>query len=315
MLLHLNSITLQTTGGYSSDLNGNVEIFNKTLKRGAGVLLANAGLELPYWCYATVHYCNVHNFLSYNHDKTKRAFEAWYGRRPIWKDSRIFGCDIYVVNESGSKNDLKNATCHKFLGWGASTQMVHYLDSHSNRIKRARHVYFDDFSSSTPIEKLSPGGILLRFENAPPQIDAVPEVSKIQDTNRLVLNVQAPCPSPILDHKNTTLDDKNVRVSAHSLSFDSEVLNFHLNPDPSPFPEDATHSYKVDISNSKTRPFGLFIQYDIHFGIPLVKEILPTSPWYISLPSKFRRNIWILGLDNTEPIAPSAAYDTLEHCV
>ena len=122
-VLHVNNITFQTTGGYSSDLNGNVEVFNKILKRGAGALLTNSGLELPYWCYATVHYCNIHNFLSFNHSKTMIAHEAWYGKRPNWKDFRIFGCGIYVVSDSGTKNDLKKATCHKFLGWGASTQM------------------------------------------------------------------------------------------------------------------------------------------------------------------------------------------------
>ena len=89
-LLHGNNITLQTIGGYSSDLNGNVEVFNKTLKPGACALLANSGLELPYWCYATVHYCNIHNFLSFNHNKTKTAYEACYGKRPHWRDFRIF---------------------------------------------------------------------------------------------------------------------------------------------------------------------------------------------------------------------------------
>ena len=84
-LLHTFNITLQTTGSYSSDLNGNVEIFNKILKRGSGALLTNAGPPIPYWCYASVHFCNLHNFLSYNHDKSKTAFEAWYGQNLIGK--------------------------------------------------------------------------------------------------------------------------------------------------------------------------------------------------------------------------------------
>ena len=47
-----NGIALQSTGGYSSDLNGNVEIYNKVLKRGTGALLANAGLKDIFWSYA-----------------------------------------------------------------------------------------------------------------------------------------------------------------------------------------------------------------------------------------------------------------------
>ena len=102
-LLHINNITLQTTGGYSSDWNGNVEVFNKTLKRGAGALLANAGLTLPMWCYVTVHYRNISKFLLLNHDGIKTAFGAWYNQKPNWRDFRVFGCDIYVMNENDSK--------------------------------------------------------------------------------------------------------------------------------------------------------------------------------------------------------------------
>ena len=43
-LLFNAGITLQTTGGYSSDLNGNVEILNKLIKRTCGAILASSGL-------------------------------------------------------------------------------------------------------------------------------------------------------------------------------------------------------------------------------------------------------------------------------
>ena len=115
-LLHTNGISLQSTGGYSSDLNGNVEVFNKTLKRGTGALLANAGLKEIFWCYASIHFCNLHNYLSFNHDKTLTAFEAWYGKRPHWHYFRTFGCDVYVIDENNSKNSLTKATKHTFLG-------------------------------------------------------------------------------------------------------------------------------------------------------------------------------------------------------
>ena len=43
-LLFNAGITLQTTGGYSSGLNGNVEILNKLIKRTCGAILASSGL-------------------------------------------------------------------------------------------------------------------------------------------------------------------------------------------------------------------------------------------------------------------------------
>lgn len=85
----------------------------------------------------------------------------------------MFGCDLYVVKETTSKNDLVKASRHRFLGYGASTTTVHYLETGTNKVKRARHVYFDDFSSSTPTPDLSPGAQIIRHEHMqtpPPSI-------------------------------------------------------------------------------------------------------------------------------------------------
>lgn len=264
-LLLANNITLQTTGGYSSDLNGNVEVLNKVLKRGTGAILASSGIPLPFWCYAVVHFACLLNFLSYNHDKSKTAYEAWYNKKPRWSDFRIFGCDIYVVTETTSKNDLIKANHHRFLGWGASTALVHYLDSVTNTIKRARHIYFDDHSSSTAEAEQSPGAHLIKNDG-----------------------VDAP-------------------------SIDETLLNLHLRQDPDPFKNNKIFDHSVDISKGIHFPFGIFIQFDEHFGIPFVKEIPSSSPWYTNLPAKFRRNIWILSIESTEPITATAAYDAIQH--
>ena len=247
MLLHTFNITLQTTGSYSSDLNGNVEIFNKILKPGSGALLANAGLPIPYWCYVSVHFCNLHNFLSYNHDKSKTAYEAWYGQKPNWKNFRVFGCDVYVLKETGSKNTLTKATCHKYLGWGSSTSLIHYLDSDTGNIKRARHVYFDDFSSATPYGKLSPGGLLLRNEISPPSTHDIHKSTPIE-------KVEKDNSEHVTNNQETTPTD------TQSPNFSSDILNFHLQPDPAPFPENRTFEYTVDLSNRRSHPFGIFIQ-------------------------------------------------------
>ena len=261
--MHTNNIHLQTTGGYSSDLNGNVEVFNKTLKRGTGALLTNAGLPEIFWCYGAIHYSNLHNYLSYNHNKTMTAFEAWYGKKPHWHNFRVFGCDIYVIDESKSKNVLTKATKHTFLGWGASTSTAHYFDKNTEEIKRARHVYFDDYSSATPEEELSPGARLLR--NTTPELPF----------------------------------------------FDPSSLHFHTRPEPNPFKHKNIIEHTVDISICTHHQYGIQITYDEHFGLPFVKKIENTSPWYLNLPGNFRRNVWILAINSSEPITPTSAYEAI----
>ena len=264
-LLHTNGIVIQWTGGYSSDLNGNVEIFNKTLKRGTGALLANAGLKEIFWCYASIRYCNLHNYLSYNHDKSKTAFEAWYGKRPQWNNFRIFGADIYVLDETTSKNSMTKATKHTFLGWGTSTKTIHYLDSKTNEIKRARHVYFDDHSTATDEKDLTSGAKILRNTNP-----------------------------------NTPY-------------FDEKIINLHETPSPDPFRDNDLNEHKVDLILAPVYRYGIINSFDEYIGLPFAKYIDNTSPWYLLVPPKFRRNVWIVYINATEPITPTAAYEAITH--
>ena len=94
--------------------------------------------------------------------------------------------------------------------------------------------------------------------------------------------------------------------------FDNEILNFHLRPGPSPFASNQIFEHVVNFNSITTHPFGVFITYDDHFGLPFVKEISVNSPWYVNLPAKFRRNIWILGISSSELITASSAYDALK---
>ena len=48
------------------------------------------------------------------------------------------------------------------LGVGPSTSTVYCLETDTNKIKRARHVYFDDFAIPTPDDQFSLGAHILR---------------------------------------------------------------------------------------------------------------------------------------------------------
>lgn len=174
--------------------------------------------------------------------------------------------------------------------------MIHYLDSSINTIKRARHVYFDDFASATPYEKLSPGGHLLRNESTPP----------IQETTSTTCNDKISSPTstatPNTDDPVTVEKcDKNglstIKLSVSptpsiaSPKFDTNLVNLHTQKDPDPFEHNKLHTYQIDLFTHRHYPFGIFISYDTHYGLPFVKEIPSTCPWYKNLPAKFRRNI------------------------
>ena len=234
------------------------------------------------------------------------AYEAWYVTKPHWDNFRVFGWDVYVVNESGSKNDLIKAKRHRFLDWSASTTTIHYLETNTNKIKRARHVYFDDFSSSTPLAELSPGAQIIRHEHTttpPPVIEKV-EVKK--DTES-ILQI------PSDDLKSTSSISLPLHCVPFTPRFDNETFNLHLRPDPHPFASNQMYEHTVDLPSASTHPFGILITCDDHFGLPFVKEIPIHSPWYVNLPAKFRRNIWVIGISLSEPITATSAYDTLQY--
>ena len=211
------------------------------------------------------HFSNLSNYLSYNHDKSKTAFEAWHGRKLKWTDFRVFGADIYVLNEKESKNTFAKASKHTFLGWGTSTKTVHYLDSTTNEVKRARHVYFDDHSTATDNKDLTLGAKILR--------NAVPDTPY----------------------------------------FDESILNLHMKPPTNPFDNNDLFEYEVNLATNTNYPYGIIISFDEYYGLPFIKQIEETSPWYHLLPPKFRRNIWILSINTSEPITPTVAYDTISH--
>jgi hypothetical protein len=76
------NITLETTGGYASFLNGKVERPNCTIADMVRALYFNAGHSTDKWCYAAetaadIYYLTLHSALGIS------PYEAWYGTKPI----------------------------------------------------------------------------------------------------------------------------------------------------------------------------------------------------------------------------------------
>jgi len=144
-LLLLHTITLQTTGGYASSLNGKSESLNKVAKYTVSSILASTRMDPMFWCFALSHGNNVIRNMSLNPSKTMTSKQAWTSKKPDWSEFRIPFCDVYVLD---STLTIGTAKKHTFLTFGASTSIIYYWDSEKRCIKRCHHAYFDDYSTS-----------------------------------------------------------------------------------------------------------------------------------------------------------------------
>ena len=61
MLLKEFKITAQTTGGYSSWINGKSERHNQTINNMTRTALYDSGLKIPLWCFALESMADTYN--------------------------------------------------------------------------------------------------------------------------------------------------------------------------------------------------------------------------------------------------------------
>jgi hypothetical protein len=178
-LLLQHSITLETTGGYASFLNGKVERPNRTIADMVHALYFNAGHSPDKWCYAAetaadIYRLTLHSALGIS------PYEAWYGVKPRIDDLRVWGCTVYVCNPSPKKTDSKVQRGY-FMGFTKSRLLIRWLDPSTDTIKHACAVRFDEHdvplsSTNTP----SPGSLLLRDD---PSITIPQPTTEIDITN------------------------------------------------------------------------------------------------------------------------------------
>ena len=266
-LIHLESIVLETTGGYASSKNGKAESLNKSIKHLILTALVAANKSLDFWCFAMQHQNHTIRNLSLTPSKLMTAKEAWTGIKPKWHDFRIPFCDVYVIHDD---NQLGTASRHTFLCFGPSTSIVYYFDEKMTSVKRAHHVYFDDYSSGRDTSQETPGSRLL---------------------------------------KNASLTSNDLDLQPSKIQHLKEYIS---NPINSPFELNDLFYHLVDMSIEKPPHFGIDIKFDDAFGLPIIHNIHPNSSFFNHLPVRYRRNIWIVSIENEEPITPSAAYDAIQ---
>ena len=162
-LLISKRILMETTGGYSSNLNGKDERQHRTNSEMVRVMLYLSGLDDSYWClalsYATFlkrRWCSYPDIIT--------PYERWHKTKPDFRKIHLFGAPVYVY-EKEDKKLVHNNKVGIFLGYSTSTAVVLYRSMKNKEILRCHHARIDDAfqhpDSNSHFSK-TPASILIR---------------------------------------------------------------------------------------------------------------------------------------------------------
>jgi len=160
------SISLESTGGYASFLNGKVERPHRTIGQMVRAMLLNSGLPSTLWCYAAETAADIYRY-TFHSALNKTPYEAWYGVKPHINNLRVWGCHVYVRIPNPKKLEQRVVRGY-FLGFTKSRLIVRWYDSETKLVKHASAVRFDE--TNTPLtadDKLSPGALILSGDPSP----------------------------------------------------------------------------------------------------------------------------------------------------
>ena len=203
LLISLNVI-METTGGYSSHLNGKDERQHRTHAEAVRSMLYLAGLPESFWCLALAY----HTFLQRrwcNYPETVTPYEKWHKNKPDYRSIHMFGVPVYVFE----KDDRKLVQSNKigiFLGYSSTTAVVIYQDCKTKELKRCHHARIDDYLQH-PDTNLhfcdTPAAIMLRdlyatIDTIPPCKDKLTHIeSPFSPENLFTYNVVLPPNGPL----------------------------------------------------------------------------------------------------------------------
>jgi len=153
-------ISLETTGGYASFLNGKVERHHRTIAQMVRAMLLNSGLPSTLWCYAAEAAADIYRY-TYHSALQMTPYEAWYGTKPHINNLRVWGCYVYVRIPDPKKLDHRVTRGH-YLGFTKSRLIVRWYDPSTQTVKHASAVRFDEHNTRLhPTDTLSPGALIL----------------------------------------------------------------------------------------------------------------------------------------------------------
>ena len=108
--------------------------------------LTNSGLDDTFWCFAPEDVVFKQRRILHTSIGTT-PYQAWFDRIPHYRDMRIFGSHVYVVNTDVTRQKLDPRTfLGFFLKFASTTRVIVYYNPRTKKIARSSHVYFDELN-------------------------------------------------------------------------------------------------------------------------------------------------------------------------
>ena len=159
-------VTLQTTGGYSSWLNGKSERHIQTISNMIHAAFYDSGLPMKLWCFNAEYQAYIYNSLL--HTATNEQPEYyWYGIHRSIHDLHIWGCSIHPITPHPTKLQPRTSKGY-FMGITSSQSIIKWWDIASpNKIKYCTSAKFNEYLTYIPNGDLSPGSIIMQGKPMP----------------------------------------------------------------------------------------------------------------------------------------------------
>eukprot|EP00978_Attheya_sp_CCMP212_P023543 scaffold72435_cov57-Attheya_sp.AAC.1 len=246
-------------------------------------MLQSRGHQDNKWCYAYSYAIwLLHRLLNCRVSKT--PYKAWDNKKPSFKGMLIFGSVVYILNATVSRQALDARTMIDLYKILNKNDVDGCFMGYANTTKVI--IYWDPKTNTI---KRAHHFFVDKFET---------RVSPHQrHTPGALLLSEAP--GGHYDPIPLPPDEVRFQIS----SFDIQT---------SPFPADEMHSFQISIP-PKGRHFHIQVGDDQEYHIPFIDRVYVDSPWFNELPPSARRNMWIVAINDEEPIMGKSFIDYLHH--
>ena len=140
-----HGIRRQLTAPFSPQQNGIPERLNRTLLNSARSMLHYAGMPEKFWAEAIFNATYVKNRVPTKAIEDKVPYEAFWGKKPLVRYFRIFGCDAYVhvPKQNRKKLDFQSKKAI-FLGYDLRSKAYRLWNAEKNHVVISRNVKFNE---------------------------------------------------------------------------------------------------------------------------------------------------------------------------
>ena len=265
IMYKVTGMSLESTGGGESSLNGTVETPNKTIKRMVRANLMGALMPDPFWCFSA-QYAGLQHNNTLNRRTGSTPAIIYLGRAINEAKLQPWGCRCKVIDRSPSGRALRprtsgdprlapanlqvisrdeaasiapSETYHlRFMGYSNNPAVIlaYNPNSKAHRIRRLHHAILDPYGLSVdPDQPLLPNehllrvshGNLFRPDNTPP------ETWRVELTVSDLEEVDSPFDANDLQHVKIILPPKGQSLGLTFITDEDYMLPVLYRVDPS----------------------------------------------------------------------------------